>query len=153
MRQANARTVDRIRGDLFHRLLRGLGVDNGSTTDLVRVGVSCAGTIALGRHRKARVGAFSMELCSGAALLTVGINGLRVVLDAPQRAPGATSGVFGVALMAVFSLLTIAAFLLVSRHRRTVTDSSGIVDAAIVFVAASMIATEFLVYPSGRMGR
>ena len=111
------------------------------------LGLSCAtviGFIATGR----RVWARSAWSCvAGAAVLIVLINIARMIFDAPPRSAGTAPTSVGVALTAVFTLLTVAAYLLVSRHRRTVSDSSGIVDSAIVFVAAAMIATEFLVYP------
>ncbi len=111
------------------------------------LGLSCAtviGFIATGR----RVWARSAWSCvAGAAIITVLINVARMIFDTPPRTAGATSTSVGIALTLVFTLLTVAAYLLVSRHRRTVSDSSGIVDSAIVFVAAAMIATEFLVYP------
>ncbi len=75
------------------------------------------------------------------------INVARIVTDTPRQAQGVASTIFGTLLTAVFALLTVAAYLMVSRHRRIVSDSSGIVDAAIVFVAAAMVATQFLLYP------
>lgn len=84
---------------------------------------------------------------AGATSIIVLINVARIVTDTPRQTQGVASTIFGVLLTLVFALLTVAAYLMVSRHRRIVSDSSGIVDAAIVFVAAAMIATQFLLYP------
>ncbi len=113
----------------------------------VLLGLSCAATIAVISSRRRVWARSAWLLVACAALLTVLINATRATADAPARSSGTTSLAIGSALTIVFSLLTVAAYLLVNRHRRTAADSSGIVDAAIVFVAASMVATEFLVYP------
>jgi len=46
-----------------------------------------------------------------------------------------------------FVLFSVGAFVLVNRRRRNVSDISGFLDTAIVFVAASMAAAEYLIYP------
>lgn len=102
-------------------------------------------TVVAGRRR---VFARSAWLLVAAAMtLTVLINGIRAAASISPRTASNTSVAYGISLTIVFSLLTVAAYLLVNRHRRTAADSSGIVDAAIVFVAASMVATDFLVFP------
>ncbi len=53
----------------------------------------------------------------------------------------------GIFYAGVLTLLSVAAFLFVNRRRRNISDVSGILDAAIVFVAASMLYAKFLIYP------
>lgn len=111
------------------------------------LGLGCAATIAVVSSRRRVWARSAWLLVSIAALLVVVINGIRALTGTAPMVTGSSSAVYGAALTIVFSLLTISAYLLVNRHRRTASDSSGIVDAAIVFVAATMVATEFLVYP------
>lgn len=111
------------------------------------LGLSCAAVIAVISSRRRVWARSAWLLVACAALLAVLINAARLVVDVNIGGSGAGSGIFGFALTVLVTLLTIAAYLLVNRHRRTSSDSSSIVDTAIVFVAATMVATEFLVYP------
>lgn len=86
-------------------------------------------------------------LVAAATVLTVFINIIYSLTSTSPRADSAATAFYGGTLTIVLAMLTVAAYLLVNRHRRASTDSSGVVDAAIVFVAAIMVGTEFLVYP------
>ncbi|MFZ1654135.1 MAG: hypothetical protein WAT42_12180, partial [Candidatus Nanopelagicales bacterium] len=61
--------------------------------------------------------------------------------------PGAFGPIENVLHAASFVFFSVAAVIFVNRRRRTVADIGGLLDSAIVFVGASMIAAEFFVYP------
>ncbi|MGV1078596.1 MAG: EAL domain-containing protein [Candidatus Nanopelagicales bacterium] len=61
--------------------------------------------------------------------------------------PGAFGPLENVLHAASFIFFSVAAVIFVNRRRRTVADIGGLLDSAIVFVGASMIAAEFFVYP------
>lgn len=82
-----------------------------------------------------------------AALLLVFANWLREN-DIGMRAISEDSAIVETLLYAItFVLLNVAAFLFVNRRRRNAPDASGILDSSIVFVAAAMLAAQFIVYP------
>lgn len=65
----------------------------------------------------------------------------------PYAQTGSRVAITVVIYLILFTMLIAAAVVFVNRHRRNVNDVTGMLDTAIVFVAASMISTEYLIYP------
>jgi len=90
----------------------------------------------------------SAWLCvAGAVVLAAITNIIRDFSPASNDNTTAETLVGGLLYSSVLVILVIAAFLFVSRRRRTTSNVSTALDSTIVFVAASMIYAQFLVYP------
>lgn len=65
----------------------------------------------------------------------------------PYAETGNRVAITALIYLLLFAALISAAIVFVNRRRRNVSDITGMLDTAIVFVAASMITTEYLIYP------
>ncbi|MFT6563613.1 MAG: diguanylate cyclase (GGDEF)-like protein/PAS domain S-box-containing protein [Actinomycetes bacterium] len=77
------------------------------------------------------------------AIITV-IRGFRPAMTATTTAESLLGGLL---YSSILVLLILAALLFVNRRRRNTSNASTLLDSAIVFVAATMVYAQFLVYP------
>jgi diguanylate cyclase (GGDEF)-like protein len=90
----------------------------------------------------------SAWLCvAGAVALSAVTNVIRGFMPAKTSDTTAETLLGGLLYTSVLTLLIVAAFLFVSRQRRNTSNASTLLDSTIVFVAASMVYAQYLIYP------